>query len=616
VALFNVLFDIAAKTTSFEASMGRVEQRFNQLSSQITNVGRAIGLGFSGDAIASQFTRAIDAGDQLYRAVLRIGDSAEHLSQLKFAGESTGVQFDAITMAMSKMQQAISKGGLPFAQIGVDLAKLKQLAPEQQFEVIAEAISRLKDPADRTRAAVEFFGRSGADLLPLLSQGASGIEKLRSQSDQLGLTLTTLSAKQLHEAKESIDAMDRSMTGLWQTIATKASPTITALGNGMRTLMGGETELEKLTDQLKQLEGIKKSLTMSGEYVGDPKQIAEMSAQIDELNERIAKLKDESAEGGSGAAAPGAITGALTKALGFGPDALQEIHISSQRMEKDVNEIMREFYAGLNEETKSEIEQLHDKASDFKFAIDELLGAGLITPAQAQQRAQDFSAKNMLPELEYIVPTVKKVQTQLQQTMIAMQGTVDSAATSMENAFEKFFANPMKVQFKGLLQAFIQTLDQMMAKQLTLTLFGANGQSGPLGSLFGGLFGAIGNTPGASGGGSGTSGGGAPGAGGLIGSLLGGLGRAFGGGLAGGGPVQSGRWYLAGENGPEPIWGGGSGAYAAGYGASGAGSIAPTFNIDARGATVDAISMLPGVIQRASDLAVSRMTQMKARGLF
>lgn len=55
---------------------------------------------------------------------------------------------------------------------------------------------------------------------------------------------------------------------------------------------------------------------------------------------------------------------------------------------------------------------------------------------------------------------------------------------------------------------------------------------------------------------SGSTGGGS---GGILGTLLGGL---FGGFKANGGPLNSGKWYIAGENGPEPIWGGGNGAFA------------------------------------------------------
>ncbi len=79
---------------------------------------------------------------------------------------------------------------------------------------------------------------------------------------------------------------------------------------------------------------------------------------------------------------------------------------------------------------------------------------------------------------------------------------------------------------------------------------------------------------------SGDSGGG--GGGGLFGSLLGGL---FGGHEAAGGPLDPGKWYIAGEHGPEPIWGGGPGAFATGYGKGGSGVVV-NYNIDARGSSI------------------------------
>jgi hypothetical protein len=56
------------------------------------------------------------------------------------------------------------------------------------------------------------------------------------------------------------------------------------------------------------------------------------------------------------------------------------------------------------------------------------------------------------------------------------------------------------------------------------------------------------------------------GSGGWIGKLWEMIGGAFGGFKATGGPLAQNKWYIAGERGPEPIWGGGPGAFAAGYG--------------------------------------------------
>lgn len=85
---------------------------------------------------------------------------------------------------------------------------------------------------------------------------------------------------------------------------------------------------------------------------------------------------------------------------------------------------------------------------------------------------------------------------------------------------------------------------------------------------------------------------------------------SFGGGRAEGGPLESGKWYVAGERGPEPIWGGGAGAFAAGYPSGGGGN---TYYIDARGADIGVEQRLtrallslagPGVVEQRAVGAV------------
>ena len=87
---------------------------------------------------------------------------------------------------------------------------------------------------------------------------------------------------------------------------------------------------------------------------------------------------------------------------------------------------------------------------------------------------------------------------------------------------------------------------------------------------------------------------------------------SFGGGRAEGGPLESGKWYVAGERGPEPIWGGGAGAFAAGYPGGGA-SGGNTYYIDARGADAGVEQRLtrallslagPGVVEQRAVGAV------------
>ncbi|MBM3854744.1 MAG: phage tail tape measure protein, partial [Verrucomicrobia bacterium] len=97
------------------------------------------------------------------------------------------------------------------ARLGLSVSDLAGLSPDEQFKRLADRIARIEDPAHRTALAMQIFGRSGTKLLPLLSEGARGIEALQERARQLGLTV---SAETAHDAAELNDALD----SLWRVV--------------------------------------------------------------------------------------------------------------------------------------------------------------------------------------------------------------------------------------------------------------------------------------------------------------------------------------------------------------------------------------------------------------
>lgn len=99
-------------------------------------------------------------------------------------------------------------------------------------------------------------------------------------------------------------------------------------------------------------------------------------------------------------------------------------------------------------------------------------------------------------------------------------------------------------------------------------------------------------------------------AGGFTGLLKG----LFGGFKASGGPLEQGKWYVAGEYGPEPIWGGGPGAFATGYPTGGAQSpsisVVQHINIDSRS---DQASIAQAMVA-AKNAAVAAIHNSQRRG--
>jgi hypothetical protein len=136
-----------------------------------------------------------------------------------------------------------------------------------------------------------------------------------------------------------------------------------------------------------------------------------------------------------------------------------------------------------------------------------------------------------------------------------------SAAQSMQSAFADFLFDPFENGLKGMLSAFLNVIRRMVAEAASVAILKA---------IFGGI----------------DTGGGGPFAT-FVKALT---------GRASGGPVSSGTPYIVGERGPELFVPNGSGNIVPNNKMGGV-TVAPVYNIDARGATADLQQALPGILK-------------------
>jgi hypothetical protein len=137
-------------------------------------------------------------GDELDKMAKRTGIAVEVLSAMSFAAGRSGSSLKVFESAISRMQRGIVDAGNnigtakdAFEQLGVTIDDLEGKSPDEQFMILAEAISQVDDPTTRAGLALQLFGRNGAQLLPMMMEGADGIMKLREEAEQLGLVLST-----------------------------------------------------------------------------------------------------------------------------------------------------------------------------------------------------------------------------------------------------------------------------------------------------------------------------------------------------------------------------------------------------------------------------------------
>jgi TP901 family phage tail tape measure protein len=111
-----------------------------------------------------------------------------------------------------------SQFGETLGKLGLKLSALDKLNPQEAFYVLADAVSKVKDPMLKSSLAMEVFGKQGVQLLPLLSEGSAKIKELGQEAERLGIVFSEEAAQQAAAFNDEIDRIKAAFQGLTYTI--------------------------------------------------------------------------------------------------------------------------------------------------------------------------------------------------------------------------------------------------------------------------------------------------------------------------------------------------------------------------------------------------------------
>ena len=246
--------EFGADSTNLDRALKMIEKRLKAIGSTFENWGR--GMMKIGTAITAPLTalavKAGETGERLEAMAAKTGISVEALSALDFAAGQTGTNLDAIAGGVKKMQKFLeggadgsAKAAEELAKLGLTLDDLRGKSPDQQFEMLAAKIAALPSAAQRTATAMAIFGKSATDLLPLMRQGAGGIEALMARAKELGLVISgeeAANARAFHDKLEELWAVIRKV-GF--DIGGVVIPMLTSFANKVEKTVGEVTKWVK-----------------------------------------------------------------------------------------------------------------------------------------------------------------------------------------------------------------------------------------------------------------------------------------------------------------------------------------------------------------------------------
>ncbi len=222
---------VEANRSRLASGLAAAQKQLQSFAAGAAKIG-AVGLGGAA-AVLAPLTAAVkqfaDTGSQLDDMSQRTGASVEALSGLGYAAKMSGAELEDVEKGLRTMQKGLAAGDEGFGELGISIEKLKGFAPEDQMRMIADEIAKIENPADRAAASMGIFGKSGANLLPMLQQGAKGIDMLVAEADALGVVMSGEDANAAAVLGDSIDKMTISAGSLVNTIGAQLAPAFTAV---------------------------------------------------------------------------------------------------------------------------------------------------------------------------------------------------------------------------------------------------------------------------------------------------------------------------------------------------------------------------------------------------
>lgn len=130
---------------------------------------------------------SLEAGDKMYDLAQRTGVSVEALARFRKAAATSGTDIDAVSKALVKLSKGMldaaagSKQQMgAFKALGINIkdSSGQMKSADSVMLEIANRFKAMPDGVEKTALALKYFGKSGAEMIPMLNMGGDAIDKL------------------------------------------------------------------------------------------------------------------------------------------------------------------------------------------------------------------------------------------------------------------------------------------------------------------------------------------------------------------------------------------------------------------------------------------------------
>lgn len=271
-----------------KAAFESAKSRFDDLKSKASATLAGLGVGLSLAGLVGSVKNAAEKMDEAAKSARSAGTSIEKFSALSYVAGQSGVEdlrgsLVKLARSLDDAKNGTGPAAEAFQRLKIDPAAFTD--PADALLALSDQFAKMPDGVTKTALAIALFGKSGADLIPLLNQGREAITATMNEARAMGIVFTDEAGAAAEKFNDSLDRLSKRVSGLGVRLANEALPSLNQYVSALDDVISRGSTLDKIKFFTAGYisEDVMNRITDAGERVKDyDKKIQELTQHLKE----------------------------------------------------------------------------------------------------------------------------------------------------------------------------------------------------------------------------------------------------------------------------------------------------------------------------------------------
>lgn len=186
-------------------------------------------------ALTGMATKTAQTTDRIDKMSQKIGLSREGFQEWDFIMSQSGMSVEQLQMGFKTMVNAVDqaidgtgKGAESFERLGISVHDANGQVKDQEtiFNEAVIALQGMEEGTEKAKLANDLFGRSGAEMMPLLNGAVGSVEEMKQKAHELGLVLDDETIDAGVVFTDTMDQAQRSLSTIVTKVGAEVMPII------------------------------------------------------------------------------------------------------------------------------------------------------------------------------------------------------------------------------------------------------------------------------------------------------------------------------------------------------------------------------------------------------